>query len=334
MTSRTILPAALSALIALGLFTSLAMADDLSVLNKKNGKSTPPAPPSEPSQPSQPSTPSVTLPPLRSWMSPDLTAAWAAGYLGQGVTMTFVDEYTGSDPFSGNFGLGTQNQLHGYWTREEAGMIAPSATIVSKNFSTTGSVVLAKKGLNVINLSYAMFATAGYSVNQIRWSNQESSIINFARNGSAVISKAAGNDSVAMGTRTSDGLQDYLGDALIGAQSAIFVGALSSNGTTSNPASLAWYSDYAGSNTQVQSHFLVVGVDDSKTGLAGTSFAAPIVTGYAAILGSKFKTATPTAITNQLLSTARKDTLLNYNAATYGMGEASLSRALAPSAIH
>jgi hypothetical protein len=34
-----------------------------------------------------------------------------------------------------------------------------------------------------------------------------------------------------------------------------------------------------------------------------------------------------------LLKTARKDTLLNYNAATFGMGEASLSRALAPLSI-
>ena len=83
----------------------------------------------------------------------------------------------------------------------------------------------------------------------------------------------------------------------------------------------------------MQSHFLVVGVESSKTGLAGTSFAAPIISGYASILGSKFTTATPTQITNQLLNTARKDTLLNYNAATFGMGEASLSRALAPLTI-
>jgi hypothetical protein len=57
------------------------------------------------------------------------------------------------------------------------------------------------------------------------------------------------------------------------------------------------------------------------------------VSGYAAILGSKFRDATPAQITNQLLNTARTDTLLNYNPATYGRGEASLTRALAPVSI-
>lgn len=269
----------------------------------------------------------------QSWMSSDVGLAWSQGYKGQGVTMTFVDEYSGKDAFSGNLGLGVQTQLHGYWTREEAGMIAPSASIVSKDFTTGTSVSLAK-GLNVINLSYAMFAKAGYNVNQIGWSAEESSIISYARNGQAVISKAAGNDSVAMGTRTSSGVQDYLGDALIGTQSAIFVGALNSNGTTSKKASLASYSDTAGSNLSVQQHFVVVGVQGNTTGLYGTSFAAPVITGYAAILGSKFQSATPTQIANRLLSTARKDTLINYSAATYGMGEASLGNALAPTSIH
>jgi hypothetical protein len=38
-------------------------------------------------------------------------------------------------------------------------------------------------------------------------------------------------------------------------------------------------------------------------------------------------------VTNQLLATARTDTLTNYSASRYGRGEASLSRALAPVAI-
>ena len=55
--------------------------------------------------------------------------------------------------------------------------------------------------------------------------------------------------------------------------------------------------------------------------------------GYAAVLGSKFSTATATQITNQLLNTARQDTVKNYSAGVYGRGEASLSRALAPVSI-
>ncbi|TIR16248.1 MAG: peptidase S8 and S53 subtilisin kexin sedolisin [Mesorhizobium sp.] len=281
---------------------------------------------------------SATIPVVRStqavqsWMSPDVGAAWAAGYKGKGVTITMVDDFSSSDRFSGNFGIGVQTQRHGEWTREEASMIAPAATIRSKDFSTGTAVSLAR-GLNVLNLSYGMYTTAGYSVNQIWWAPEEASIINYATRGTAVVSKAAGNDAVAVGGITG-GQQDYLDLALIGKPTAIFVGALSTNGTTANKAQLAWYSDYAGSNPAVQSHFLVVGVEGDKTGLYGTSFAAPIISGYAAIIGSKFTKATPVQITNDLLNTARTDTLVNYNPSIYGKGEASLSRALAPVAIH
>ncbi|WP_258581883.1 S8 family serine peptidase [Mesorhizobium sp. AR02] len=268
---------------------------------------------------------------VQNWMSPDVGAAWAAGYKGKGVTITMVDDFSSSSRFSGNFGLGVQTQRHGEWTREEASMVAPLATIKSKDFTTSSYVPLAS-GLNVLNLSYGMYAKAGYSSNQIGWAPEEASIISYATRGMAVVSKAAGNDSVAVGGVTG-GQQDYLDLALIGKPSAIFVGALSTNGTTSNKAQLAWYSNYAGSSTAVQSHFLVVGVTGDKTGLYGTSFAAPIISGYAAIIGSKFTKATPTQITNDLLNAARTDTLVNYNPSVYGKGEASLSRALAPVAI-
>ena len=268
---------------------------------------------------------------VRGWMSPEVGTAWESGYKGAGVTITVIDDFKSSSRFKGDLGTGVLLQLHGEWTRMEASMIAPLATIKSKDFSTSTAVTF-YTGLDVLNLSYGMYATSGYSVSQIRWSNQEKSIINAAGNGTAVIAKAAGNDAVAV-NGTAGGKQDYLNLALIGKQSAIFVGALNSNGTELSKATLAWYSNYAGTDTSVQSHFLVVGVEGDKTGLYGTSFAAPIVSGYAAILGSKFKTATPTQITNQLLNTARTDTLLNYSISTYGKGEASLTRALAPASI-
>jgi subtilisin family serine protease len=136
-----------------------------------------------------------------------------------------------------------------------------------------------------------------------------------------------------VGAPNANGQLDYLNRDLIGAQAAVFVGALNANGSAGQPSALAAYSNVAGPNTTVQNQFLVVGVEGDKTGLYGTSFAAPIVSGYAAILGSKFTKATPTQITNQLLSTARTDTVAGYNPAIHGRGEASLSRALAPSAI-
>ncbi|TGR90499.1 peptidase S8 and S53 subtilisin kexin sedolisin, partial [bacterium M00.F.Ca.ET.191.01.1.1] len=47
---------------------------------------------------------------VQSWMSPDVGAAWAAGYKGKGLTITIVDDFSSTSRFSGNFGLGTQNQ--------------------------------------------------------------------------------------------------------------------------------------------------------------------------------------------------------------------------------
>jgi subtilisin family serine protease len=89
----------------------------------------------------------------------------------------------------------------------------------------------------------------------------------------------------------------------------------------------------AGNDLAVQKQFLSVGVEGSKTGLYGTSFAAPIISGYGAILASKFTSSSPTQIANQLLNTARQDTVANYSAAVYGRGEASIARALAPVSI-
>lgn len=83
----------------------------------------------------------------------------------------------------------------------------------------------------------------------------------------------------------------------------------------------------------MQKQFLVVGVEGSKTGRYGTSYAAPIVSGYGAILGSKFINASASKIVNQLLSTARQDTIAGYNVAVHGRGEASIYRALAPVSI-
>lgn len=269
---------------------------------------------------------------LQTWMNPEVGDAWAAGYKGLNTTITVIDDFKSSSRLNGNLGVGPFSQRHGEWTRLESALLAPLASLHARDFLSGTTVPLAAD-LNVLNLSYGMFARKGYKVNQINWSAQEQSIISYAANGNAVISKAAGNDAVAVGGVTASGTVDYLAKALIGTPSGIFVGALSSNGSTTSLARLASYSNFAGSNTAVQKNFLVVGVEGSKTGLYGTSFAAPVITGYAAILGSKFTTATPTQVANQLLVTARQDTLADYSAAKYGRGEASLTRALAPVTI-
>ncbi len=273
-----------------------------------------------------------TAPVLQAWMNTEVGAAWNQGFKGQGITLTLVDDFKSRSGYYGNLGFGTQLLRHGEWTLKEASMLAPSATLQLQDF-TSGTTVKLNSGLNVVNLSYAMYAPAGYSPSQIGWSAQEKSIIGYASNGTAIISKAAGNDAIAVGGTNAAGKVDYLNLALKGTATAIYAGALNSNGSITKQATLASYSNTAGTDLSVQKQFVTVGVEGGKTGLYGTSFAAPIISGYGAILASKFTSSSPTQITNQLLNTARQDTVANYSAAVYGRGEASIARALAPVSI-
>lgn len=271
------------------------------------------------------------------WMSSDVSAAWAQGYKGQGVRITVVDDYTSANKYSGNLGLGSAKQQHGFWTSSEASLIAPSAEIARVNWGKE-AIKLDPVKLDVVNLSYALYSTqtraAQAKAGTLNFDAQQSSIIAAARNNEAVVVKAAGNDKVAIGTATRAGAVDVLNSALIGtkSQSTLFVGdlAYAANG---KQRALASYSNTAGTDPYTQSRFLVAYGGSGHTGLYGTSFAAPVVAGYAAILGSKFTTAAPSTIANQLLKTARTDTIVAYNPATHGRGEASLSRALAPVSI-
>jgi len=272
------------------------------------------------------------LPPYYAWMSPEIIGAWEQGYFGQGTSITAVDDFRSNSRSFGNLGNGRTRKRHGEWVLDQAGMLAPSASRYAHDFSS-GRAVTLRSGLNTINLSYGMMGSAGFDVSQVNWSAQESSIISYARDGRAVVVKAAGNDNIPIGGVNSSGAVDYLNLALVGTQSVLFVGALNGNGTPSSTTSKAWYSNYAGTDTSVQDRFLMVGVRGDLTELYGTSFAAPVVSGYAAVLGSKFTTASPTQIANQLLSTARTDTITGYNRAIHGRGEASIQRALAPASI-
>lgn len=273
-----------------------------------------------------------SLPTLQNWMSPEIADAWSDGYFGQGATITVIDDFWSPNRFVGNLDGRWRIGTHGAWTQYQASLVAPQARIRIQDFSNNRAVRLSR-GFDVINLSYGMFAQDGFDVSAINWGARENSIINHAFNGSALVVKAAGNDGAAVGEGTIFGDKDYLGAALIGAQSAIFVGALDRNGTIDNKASLAWYSNTAGNDPTVQNQFLTVGVESHKTNLAGTSFAAPIIAGYGAIIHSKFDSASPTQVANRLLDTARTDTIRNYDPSLHGRGEASLTRALAPAAI-
>ncbi|MEI9425611.1 S8/S53 family peptidase [Mesorhizobium sp. Cs1299R1N1] len=258
------------------------------------------------------------------WMSPDIGQAWASGYTGSGVSVTIVDDFTSNNEVEADLGLGPKSQPHGKWVAEIAGMVAPGANMSEHDYNY-GIPLSLQDGLNVVNLSYASLGPADLDP-------VEKSIVDVAWAGTAFIAKSAGNHNIRIGTG-ENGESDFLALELMGAPTTIFVGALDHNGTPENKAKLASYSNYPGLIPELQNQFLTVGVEDDKTGLRGTSYGAPVISGYAAILGSKFTTATPIQISNQLLDTARTDTIVNYDPETYGRGEASLSRALAPISI-
>lgn len=277
-------------------------------------------------------TPIRNLPPVRAWMSPEIGDAWRQGFQGQGTSLTIIDSFSG-ERLTGNIGYGVQSRAHGFFTSEQAIMTAPRAGLRLHDLSNNRVVALNKRQLNVLNLSYGMFGADGLVQGDIVWGAREGSILSYARSGAAVVVKAAGNDSVAVGTASATGDKDYLAAGLIGAGSAIFVGALDRHGTVEEKATITRYSNVAGEDARVQDQFLLVGVRTDLTGLSGTSFAAPIVSGYAAVLGSKFTGASPVQITNRLLETARTDTINDYDRAVHGRGEASIGRALAPVSI-
>jgi subtilisin family serine protease len=273
------------------------------------------------------------VPPTFNWMSADVSQAWNQGFYGQGTTMTFVDDFVSNHRSSGNMGLGAFTMRHGEWTAYEAALVAPLANVKAHDYYSGKAIALVPNRLNILNASYGYYHSKAYATQNVYWGPQELSMIAYAKTGKAVVSKAAGNDGVTVSAPNSYSSVDGLNVLLKGAPSAILVGALWRNGATNKKAELAWYSNKPGNDPVYQNMFLTVGVESDKTALAGTSFAAPIVSGYAAILGSKFKTATPTAIVSQLLTTARKDTIRMYDPSLHGRGEASLSRALAPAAI-
>jgi hypothetical protein len=259
------------------------------------------------------------------WMSKDVGAAWSQGYKGSNTNIIV------HDTFNSTYIKAKVNTLsktwtthaHGEWVANIAQAIAPESSIQS--IAWNAIPVLTPNRFNILNMSYAIPGTKGSGFQHFS--------VDMAHKGSAVVIKAAGNYNTDMSISDQNGGKNYdvLNVALKGLPGVIFAGALARHGeSTPNKTTIrAGYSNYPGISTAYQNRFLMVGVPTSMT-LSGTSFAAPQLSAYAAIISSKFTQATPIQVANQMLNTARTDTIRNYNPALFGRGEASLSRALSP----
>jgi hypothetical protein len=236
-------------------------------------------------------------------------------------------------------------------------------------FTSANAVLGSAKSINVINMSWHFLApvsdwtcaisgcgiaptNAVYNAgildtqtthnNLIKVLNGESSVANLSNFTNAVLTKSAGNDALD----TKYDLTALALSANANTQSRLLiVGALDKDGTVASKASKASYTNIAGTNTAISDRFVMAngtmpwnstGVKINGTNMpvaSGTSFAAPLVAGYAAIVMQKFPNLTAASTSNIILDTARTDTLSCYpscDTAIYGKGEASLSRALAP----
>lgn len=301
------------------------------------------------------------------WMHPDVREAWRDGYMGQGTAITVYDDFESDDGDSFSYGRvfapgdtlsegwSKSADAHGEFVRDIASAVAPEAYIRSYGWGYPVPIPVSGQ-LNIVSVSMRSPATAeemrlarapvdsGLAFEPVARAQQ---LAELARTGSAAVIKSAGNDGIALDPDAAD--YEDAGDALVAfvqdANSVIFVGALERNGralrcswhfmsTCDQRADMAEYSNFAGGDPDIQVRFLVVGVNTRGLGgLMGTSVAAPIVSGYAAIVGSKFTNATPEQVVRRLLDTARTDTIRDYDVAIHGQGEASLSRALAPRSI-
>ena len=198
-----------------------------------------------------------------------------------------------------------------------------------------------------IELLQARTNYAGYSVstiNRMKDAGVSGQLTKFNFS-DAVITKAAGNDRILS---EQEPLNWFLSkDSNINPR-LLIVGALNQAGSLSAPAEIASYSNTAGIDPDVSSRFLMasgttpfysgqVAINGNNVNQSdGTSFAAPRIAGYVAIVRSKFPNLNASQTASIMLDTARYDTLACSKSATgcdkaiYGKGEASLSRALAP----
>lgn len=304
---------------------------------------------------------------------PDVIDAWNQGWTGKGVNILMVD----------SFGVG---QNHGVTTTLLAARYAMGAFLygtsssmdyswslpgdVIRNYSGTIAIPsVPNTSFGVVNNSFGLniWFVAGHSGTftpaEIATANADPFFMALADVWSkaldgrifwtgfnltdAVITKSAGNDAVTANNELLS--KTYAYNSSI-APRLLIVGALNWAGFTNSPATIAAYSNTAGTDLKIQNRFLVasgttpfgnfdLAVDGNpvtSSGNEGTSYAAPRVAGYAAIVRQKFPNVTGANTADIMLQTARYDTLSCYytvqgcDKTIYGQGEVSLSRALAP----
>jgi len=303
----------------------------------------------------------------------DVLDAWNQGWTGKGQNILMIDGYSAT-----NTGYVQGADSHGIVTMMLANRYAIGATMYGLDFGVNGTIrnydgtqassVGSQVSMGVINASFGanywnLVGRTGTSVtsadvtsvfNQTQAAaNQWAGLLDGSHSygvkwvlTDAVITKSAGNDSIT--SEKESYVKTYAANSTIQPR-LLVVGALDFAGTVDTKATIASYSNTAGTDSAVASRFIVasgtdpfpngalaidgIPISTSNFSFTGTSFAAPRVAGYVAILRSKFPNLDAVKSSSIILDTARYDTLTCHpscDPTIYGKGEASLSRALAP----
>ena len=302
--------------------------------------------------------------------SADVLAAWNNGWTGKGANILLVDDYANrATCTSANLHChGVMTMMNTDYIAPGATKYGLDFGFGTSAIDSLGANLTSSKSINVINMSFlyqapvspwncnngactaptnavyqaGILATQATHTSLINGLNGVTSITNLTNLGNSVITASAGND--ALDTKYNLTALALSGDSNV-ASRLLIVGALDKNGTVASPANKATYTNTAGSISAISDRFVMaygnmpwtagsVKINGGNFGVEpGTSFAAPLVAGYAAIITQKFPNLTAANTSNIILDTARTDTLAcspNCDPTIYGKGEASLSRALAP----
>ncbi len=298
--------------------------------------------------------------------SDDILDAWNNGWTGKNINVLLIDN------FDGRSSCNSPSSCHGIITMMNVHLTAPGTSKFGMDFNSLNPIkgsdglnLASATNMNVVNLSFTAVNSwicnngCGIAPDDTTWANgiaaaasANARFVNLLSGTSsvtyvndladAVVTKSAGNNNI-------DAKYDTLTRALMGDASIsvrlLVVGALDKDGAVTSGATKAAYSDFAGSDSAIRERFVMangsmpwnnnaVGVNGWQFNtVSGTSFAAPRVAGYAAIVMQKFPNLDAVKTSSIILDTARYDTLTchpNCDPAIYGRGEASLSRALAP----
>ena len=298
----------------------------------------------------------------------EVLAAWRQGWTGKGVSIMMEDSLFSAHGattalLANRYAIAST--IYGYNFPTNLGVYNFDGTTAAPTSMVNLGVVNMSYGANLsyyvghagpwTDAELAAAATA-YSSNAQGHVNRITGVVHWSNFNytSAVIVKSAGNDTI---TADKEPLVKALANAPSINSRLLVVGAITMAGFTNAPATISSYSNTAGTDTAVASRFLVasgttpfntgdialngVPIDATTSvdpngvnlGNVGTSYAAPRVAGYVAIVRSKFPNLDAIKVSSIMLDTARYDTLTcnpNCDPAIYGKGEASLSRALAP----